>query len=102
VSAVLTAASSEAQAALSAHLPEVREYLAGQQVRVDQLSSEQRMPGGGEGAGREPSGNAGNAQAGNAPGGSASAGNSDAQEQGSAAALYAGDGESLSYINVRV
>jgi hypothetical protein len=41
VSAVVAAGSSEAQSAISVHLPEVREYLAGQQVHVAQLSSEQ-------------------------------------------------------------
>jgi flagellar hook-length control protein FliK len=99
VSAVLTAASSEAQAALTAHLPEVREYLAGQQVRVDQLSSERLAPGDGEGSSRGQGGSAGNAQSGSAPGR-----NSDTREQGSLAAMFGSDGneESLSYINVRV
>jgi flagellar hook-length control protein FliK len=40
VSAVLAIASGEAQAALQANLPELRDYLAGQHVRVDQLASE--------------------------------------------------------------
>jgi Flagellar hook-length control protein FliK len=47
VSAVLATGSSEAHAALQAHLPELRDYLAGQQVRVDQLASEQFSPSGG-------------------------------------------------------
>jgi hypothetical protein len=104
VSAVLTAASSEAQATLNARLPEVREYLAGQQVRVDQLSSELLSPGDREGSSGGQAGNAqaGNAQGGSAQAGSARAGNSEKLEQGSVAAMFAGDGESLSYINVRV
>jgi flagellar hook-length control protein FliK len=94
VSAVLTATSSEAQAALTAHLPEVREYLAGQQVHLDQLSSERRSPGDGESSGREQGGNAGNAQ--NVT--------QEARKQSSDAAMFGGDAneESLSYINVRV
>jgi flagellar hook-length control protein FliK len=40
ISAVLAAGTSEAHAALEAHLPDIRDFLAGQQVRVDQLSSE--------------------------------------------------------------
>lgn len=109
VSAVLTAATSEAQATLAAHLPEVREYLAGQQVRVDQLSSEALARGEREGSsgGQAGNGQGGNAEAGNAQGesaqaGSARAGNLETRKLGSVAAMFAGDGEKLSYVNVRV
>lgn len=40
VSAVVATGTSEAHATLQAHLPELREYLTSQQVRVDQLASE--------------------------------------------------------------
>jgi hypothetical protein len=93
VSAVLATGSSEAHAALEAHLPELRDYLAGQQVRVDQLASEQFSSSGG---GREPAPqqegrNATSRDAG-VPG----------QRPPMAASLSEGPEESLSYINVRV
>ncbi len=40
VSAVVAASSVAAHSAIAAHLPEMRNYLAGQQVRVDHLSSQ--------------------------------------------------------------
>jgi hypothetical protein len=93
VSAVLATGSSEAQTVLQSHLPEMRDYLAGQQVRVDQLSSERFSAPGGSG--------------GSSPGQEGrSAGSGDSRRQSDATALPAGMGdageESLSYINVRV
>lgn len=93
VSAVVAAGSNEAHAMLQAHLPELRDYLASQQVRVDQLTSERFSSTGGnrESAQREQN-----------PGGSQSqeANRGDRMPQGTAH----GEGaeESLSYINVRV
>lgn len=48
VSAVVSTATTEAHAALSAQLPAMREYLAAQHVRVDTLGSDQFSPSAGE------------------------------------------------------
>ncbi len=92
VSAVLASASSEAHSVLSAHLPEMREYLAAQQVRVDQLSSHQYS----SSAGDRDASSRNEAQGGKPvqPG---------MQNQNPSPAITADGGEeSLSYINVRV
>lgn len=92
VSAVLATGSSEAHAALQAHLPELREYLAGQQVQIDQLASERFSTSGGS---RESA----QQQSRNGAAG-------DAAKQGdsspAAAGFNEGTEESLTYINVRV
>ncbi|HTW49588.1 MAG TPA: flagellar hook-length control protein FliK [Acidobacteriaceae bacterium] len=93
VSAVLATGSSEAHAALQAHLPELRDYLAGQQVRVDQLASERFSSSGGSG---EP--------AQQQPNRSGSSGDPETQGMGPpvSAAFSEGAEDGLSYINVRV
>jgi hypothetical protein len=93
VSVVLATGSSEAHAALQAHLPELRDYLTGQEVHVDQLASERFSSSGGS---REP---AEQEQGRRAPSGTA-----DSPREGPPmmAAFSEGAEESLSYINVRV
>lgn len=92
VSAVLRAAEGEARATLAAHLPEVREFLATQQVRVDWLSSETLPPGAGDRQGKR-DGEQTQAQTGPRE--------EPAQENDEAFfAAPVGD-ETLSYINVR-
>ena len=90
VSAVVASASGEAHNVLTAHLPEVREYLAGQQVRVDQLTSESFS----SSADRRDSSSRNEAQGEKAvrPG----------RQNAAASAAGEAGGESLSYINVRV
>jgi flagellar hook-length control protein FliK len=92
VAAVVTTGSSEAHAVLSAHLPEMRDYLAGHQVEIGQLSTEQFSPRDG-GAG---------SQGGN--GREEGHADAEASPEGVAAAGFSGDAmeDSLSYINVRV
>jgi hypothetical protein len=91
VSAVLATGSNEAHAALQAQIPELRDYLAGHQVLVDQLSSERFSPSGGgrdpapQHEGRNPSSRDSGAPAAQLP-----------------ASFGEGAEESLSYINVRV
>jgi hypothetical protein len=88
VSATFATGSVESQSAVSAQLPSVREYLAGEHVHIDNLASERfsSSSGGGEGSGNEGSRNASTAEAVIAP------------------RTVSGDAEveSLSYINVRV
>ena len=90
VSAVVASASGEAHNVLTAHLPEVREYLAGQQVHVDQLTSESFS----SSADRRDSSSRNEAQGEKAvrPG----------RQNAAASAAGEAGGESLSYINVRV
>jgi hypothetical protein len=91
VSAVLATGSNEAHAALQAQIPELRDYLAGHEVRVDQLLSERFSPSGGgrdpapQQEGRNPSSRGSGAPAAQLP-----------------PSFGEGAEESLSYINVRV
>ena len=93
IAAVLATSSGDAQAAVHASLPQVREFLAGQQVRVDQLGSESYAASGGEG---HESAGGNNTQSGGAPGAPAS--------NAGTAEIFAEDDadEVLSYISVRV
>lgn len=93
VSAVLATGSNEAHAALEAHLPELREYLAGQQVHVDQLASERFSSSGGRHE-YSPQQEGRNADSGNA--------NTTGDPLPIAAGFSDSAEESLSYINVRV
>jgi hypothetical protein len=93
VSAVIATGSSEAHAALVAHLPELREFLAGQQLRVDQLASEQYSTSAG---GREA------APQREGPNGASQGSGASGEGPPMAAAFSEGAEESLSYINVRV
>jgi hypothetical protein len=93
VSAVLATGSAQAHAALQAHLPELRDYLTSQQVRIDHLGSERFSASGG---GREPEQQQQSR--------SKSSGNADSLHEGPplSPAFNEGTEERLSYINVRV
>jgi flagellar hook-length control protein FliK len=93
VSAVLSTSSGEAHAAVSAQMPEMREYLGTQHVRVDLLPSEQLA-----GSSRDGPGSSGSEAEGR-PGGHA--GESSRGLARSASADDASE-DSLSYINIRV
>lgn len=106
VSAAVVAGSAESHGAVSAQLPSVREFLAGEHVRVDNLTSE-RFPassGGGEGFSGGQSGHEARNQAGReSRDESGSEGGPSLNNRGSASTITAGrETESLSYINVRV
>ena len=91
VSAVVAATAGEAHAALHASLPEMRDYLAGQQVHVDRLGAEAYAA---SGNGREAA-NGGSGRSGNPAAG--------AGDSGGTAEGFAGDDaeESVSLISVR-
>jgi hypothetical protein len=107
VSATVVAGSAESHGAVSAQLPSVREFLAGEHVRVDNLTSE-RFPassgGGGEGFSGGQSGNEARNQAGReSRDENGSEGGPSLNNPGSASTITsARETESLSYINVRV
>ena len=82
----------EARATLAAHLPEVLEFLATQQVRVDRLSSETLPPGAGNGQGKSDG-----EQAQSQPG----SGEEPTQESDEALFTAPAGEQPLSYINVR-
>lgn len=92
ISAVLGAAGGEARATLAAHLPEVREFLATQQVRVDRLSSETLPPGAGNRQGKSDG-----EQAQSQPG----SGEEPTQESEETLFTAPAGEQPLSYINVR-
>jgi hypothetical protein len=93
VSAVLATASSHTHAVLQTQMSRLRDYLAGQEVRVDHLSSERLSPSGGS------SDHAAQQESRSGPSG-------DAKTSGEgppmAAAFVEAAEEDLSYINVRV
>ena len=95
VSATVATGSVESHNALSAQLPSVREYLAGEHVRIDNLASERfsSSSGGGEGFSGGRSGNEARNE-----------GSRNAESADEAIATTSADAEmeSLSYINVRV
>jgi hypothetical protein len=105
VSATVATGSAESHSAVSAQLPSVREFLAGEHVRIDTLASE-RFPasagGGGDGNSRGQSGNEARNEARNDNG---SEGGDSAKSEGEAIAARTSSAtaemESLSYINVR-
>ncbi|MGB9031613.1 MAG: hypothetical protein WCC27_15940 [Acidobacteriaceae bacterium] len=94
VSATLATSSVESHNLVAAQLPLMREYLAGQQVRVDNLASEDFSASAGH---RE-------ASSGNQPGDGGGSRDTKAPEQaiGPSPTIANGEPESLSYINVRV
>jgi flagellar hook-length control protein FliK len=94
VSATLATGSVESHNILAAQLPSMRGYLAGQQVRVDNLSSEDFSASSGhrEASPGDQSRDGGGVRDTKAPGQAISAGTS----------VTDADAESLSYINVRV
>jgi hypothetical protein len=93
VSATLASSSVESHHAIAAQLPEVREFLTGEHVRVDNLASERFS-----GSSRERGGSSGN----QAEGGDARATRSAEQDRPSRSAAAETDSEGLSYISVRV
>lgn len=93
ISAVLATGSNEARAAATAYLPEVREYLAGQQVAVGHLSAETYSPSSGD-RGGSPDGRPGDS------GTAHQAGPTAERSQENFADESVDD--SVSYINVRV
>lgn len=98
VSAVVAASSVAAHAAIAAHLPDMRNYLAGQQVRVDHLSSQTSSAFQGNGGGFHGNGG-GSAREQRQPSGGVVM-----ETSASPAAMPGGaaEAESLSYISVRV
>lgn len=93
VSAVLATGSSEAQAALTAGLPEIRDYLAAHHVEVGQLASERFPASAGENQG-SPGGSPGNEERTGGTGAGAPRSPEGFADEGG--------GEELSYISVRV
>jgi hypothetical protein len=93
VSAVLATGSSEAHSTLQAQMPELRNYLAGQQVRVDQLATERFLTSSGS---RDP--------APQQDGRNGPSRDSDAPREGTPMTAAPGEvvEEGLSYIDVRV
>jgi len=93
VAATLATSSVESHSAIAAQLPSVREFLAGEHIHVDSLTSERfsQTAGGHDGSSSQSGGSDGSQSA-----------RSMERERLSQSLSVEGDGESLSYVNVRV